>query len=692
MVAQLLILLLIQFLVIFPYSLFGESIQTSKSLSGNLIGKYITFLEDSSSKLSISDILSNENQLQFKQSNTDTFNFGHTNHSYWLKLEFNNDSDKKLDQILYIDYNNIDEVEFFSPVETQNGIQFKSVKAGMNYPFHLRERDHRNFLFNINVEAGNSKTYYLKLKTMGGLIAPLYLWNEKEFLIHDSKMQQGLGFYFGIMFVMLLYNLFIFISVKDISYLFYIGYIFGLSGIQLVLTGLGFQYIWFDSTWLQQNLYAIFSTICMSSALLFARSFLNIKEISKFLNKSIHIFVLSNVAVFFCIFIFPRNLVIISAIIVTVPSVILSIVCGIVSFQKKYRPARYYLLAFSMLILSGLFVILKFLNVIESSFLTDYGLYIGSCLEVVLLSFALASRINTIKREKEEAQAKTLEMQKILTESYARFVPKDFLANLGKESILDVRLGDQIQKDMAVLFSDIRSFTTLSEKLTPAENFNFINSYLGRMSPIIQRNFGFIDKFIGDAIMALFDKSALDAVRAGIQMQLYLKEYNSYRNNRGYDPIEIGIGIHTGSLMLGTIGAEERLEGTVISDTVNLASRIENLTKVYGSKIAVSEETVEEVKKDGKFSFRFLDRVKVKGKVKPVSIYEIIDGDESEIRELKFSSKSDYDKAIKFYYEKEYKKAKESFDRVIQLHPNDRVSQLYLKRLYALENNITLPA
>jgi class 3 adenylate cyclase len=245
---------------------------------------------------------------------------------------------------------------------------------------------------------------------------------------------------------------------------------------------------------------------------------------------------------------------------------------------------------------------------------------------------------------------------------------------------------------MAVLFSDIRSFTTLSEKLTPAENFNFINSYLGRMSPIIQRNFGFIDKFIGDAIMALFDKSALDAVRAGIQMQLYLKEYNSYRNNRGYDPIEIGIGIHTGSLMLGTIGAEERLEGTVISDTVNLASRIENLTKVYGSKIAVSEETVEEVKKDGKFSFRFLDRVKVKGKVKPVSIYEIIDGDESEIRELKFSSKSDYDKAIKFYYEKEYKKAKESFDRVIQLHPNDRVSQLYLKRLYALENNITLPA
>lgn len=84
MVAQFLFLLLIQFLVIFPYSLFGESIQTSKSLSGNLIGKYITFLEDSSSKLSISDILSNENQLQFKQSNTDTFNFGHTNHSYWL--------------------------------------------------------------------------------------------------------------------------------------------------------------------------------------------------------------------------------------------------------------------------------------------------------------------------------------------------------------------------------------------------------------------------------------------------------------------------------------------------------------------------------------------------------------------------------------------------------------------------------
>jgi class 3 adenylate cyclase len=123
------------------------------------------------------------------------------------------------------------------------------------------------------------------------------------------------------------------------------------------------------------------------------------------------------------------------------------------------------------------------------------------------------------------------------------------------------------------------------------------------MSPIIQRHGGFIDKFIGDAIMALFQRSVVDAVGASVEMQLYLKEYNAYRADKGYQPIEIGIGVHTGSLMLGTIGAEDRLEGTVISDTVNLASRIETLTKVYGSRIAVSETTILEIKPEQKVPF-----------------------------------------------------------------------------------------
>jgi len=677
------------FLFLISPSLFAFDV--AKISNGSLVGKEFSIFVDKTSSHTIQSI-TQDGSISFEKSKTESLNFGHSDYTYWLKLPLTNNSSEIRSLFLLVDYNNIDEFEFFSPLPKEQSDGYHREKIGMKYPFDVRNVKNRNFIFPIELLPGESKTYYFCSKTVGGHLLPLRLWEKEEFYAHDSNQLQGLGFYFGIMFVMLVYNFFIFISVKDVSYLYYIGYIFGLSGIQLVITGLGYQNFWPSYPWLQQNLYVIFSTICMGMSLLFAKSFLNIREISRKVDWLMSLMIGLNILILFSIFLFPRSVTIMSAIIGSVPSILLAILAGIISYLNHYRPARYYLLAFSMLILMSLFVIMKFLNLMEANFFTEYGLYLGSCLEVVLLSFALASRINTIKREKEEAQTKSLEIQKLLTESYARFVPRDFLSNLGKESILDVRLGDQIQKEMSVLFSDIRSFTTLSEKMTPAENFNFINSYLSRMSPIIQRNRGFIDKFIGDAVMALFDKSVLDAVKAGVEMQHYLKDYNSFRKNRGYDPIEIGVGIHTGSLMLGTIGAEERLEGTVISDTVNLASRIENLTKVYGSKIAVSEEIIQEVKRDGVYSFRFLDRVKVKGKMKSVSIYEILDGEEPSSKIAKQETKENFDIAVRMFHDKEFQDSEKYFQLVIKQNPNDKVSQLYLKRLYAAENRIGYPS
>jgi CheY-like chemotaxis protein len=138
--------------------------------------------------------------------------------------------------------------------------------------------------------------------------------------------------------------------------------------------------------------------------------------------------------------------------------------------------------------------------------------------------------------------------------AYARFVPHQFLQFLSKESILDVQLGDQVQKEMSILFSDIRSFTTLSESMTPEDNFKFINTYLSRMEPVIIQHNGFIDKYIGDAVMALFGGGADEAVKAGIDMLYQLEEYNEHRKKKGHKPISIGIGINTGSLMLGSVG------------------------------------------------------------------------------------------------------------------------------------------
>ena len=206
--------------------------------------------------------------------------------------------------------------------------------------------------------------------------------------------------------------------------------------------------------------------------------------------------------------------------------------------------------------------------------------------------------------------------------SIERFVPQAFLAIVGKPSVADVELGDNKRRTMSILFSDIRGFTTLSEQLSPDETFAFINTYLRRMGPVIRDHHGFIDKYIGDAIMALF-ANADDALRAGLAMLAALEDFNTERRAAGLEPIEIGIGINTGSLMLGTIGEKHRMDGTVISDAVNLAARIESLTKDYAAPMLISEYTYRELSNPEANTIRSVDVVVVKGKTRPVALYSV---------------------------------------------------------------------
>ena len=264
--------------------------------------------------------------------------------------------------------------------------------------------------------------------------------------------------------------------------------------------------------------------------------------------------------------------------------------------------------------------------------------------------------------------------------AYGRFVPHDFLRFLGHESIIDVELGDQVQKEMTVLFSDIRCFTTISEAMIPEENFKFINSYLSRVSPVIRAHKGFIDKYIGDAIMALFSASSDDAVRAAVEMQKQVIFYNEHRKKTDYAPITIGIGLHRGSLMLGTIGERERMESTVISDAVNLASRLEGLTKVYGSQILVSEAIIDRLEEPKNYLYRFVDRVTVKGKTTVISVFEIYEAETESSVQLKQQTLENFQEALDCYYHKKFSAAQKIFEKILQINPQDGVAKLYLQR------------
>ena len=265
-----------------------------------------------------------------------------------------------------------------------------------------------------------------------------------------------------------------------------------------------------------------------------------------------------------------------------------------------------------------------------------------------------------------------------LSEAYYRFVPQEFLKFLERQSIVDVRLGDQIQREMTVLFCDIRSFTSISEKLTPEENFNFINEYMGKMGPVIRQHEGFIDKYIGDAIMALFPENPDNAVTSAVEMLQALNRYNVERMDRGQDMINIGIGLHFGKLMLGIVGEQERREGTVISDAVNLSSRLEGLTKMYGAGIIISEHTRANLKKS--YRTRLLDKVKVKGKAEPVEIFEVVDGLLEDIAGKKIETRDEFETALKFYFQGEFDQALKAFEQLEKKNPKDKAIHLYIER------------
>ena len=293
-----------------------------------------------------------------------------------------------------------------------------------------------------------------------------------------------------------------------------------------------------------------------------------------------------------------------------------------------------------------------------------------------------------LKQEQLEREIYLNRELKDLNLATTKFVPQDFVKILNKESIKELQLGDQTDATMTVLFADIRDYTVLSESMTPEENFKFINAYVGRMGPIIRENGGFICQYYGDGIMALFKENPQQAIVAAIEMQKGLDVYNKKRQINDRDPIKIGIGLNTGHLMLGVIGDELRFDTSVISDAVNTASRLEGLTKVFGSQIIVSEMTLREIKdidqaaeeSDYLGEFRFLGKVKVKGKDQIIKIYEIFDGEPELLQAQKRKTSPGFEKAIRHYFNRDFGKAADILKEMAIQSPDDLATQYYLKR------------
>ncbi len=263
------------------------------------------------------------------------------------------------------------------------------------------------------------------------------------------------------------------------------------------------------------------------------------------------------------------------------------------------------------------------------------------------------------------------------SEASHRFVPQQFFKYLGKKGITDIHLGDQVQQNMAVMVANIRSFNQLSKQLTPKQNFDFMNSFLKRFSPFVRKEEGLISKYLGAGFMALFPARSDDALRAAVAIRRELSSFNDSLLASGHSPVDMGMAIHKGPLMLGIVGEEQRMEGNVISDDVNITATLERMSDTMGASILVTRTFFDQLRSPERFRHRLLGRVRIDGKDEPLELVDVYEGDSDSVRALKERTKAMFERGVTLCQEGRFFDARETFIEVIKVNRFDKAAKLY---------------
>ena len=279
------------------------------------------------------------------------------------------------------------------------------------------------------------------------------------------------------------------------------------------------------------------------------------------------------------------------------------------------------------------------------------------------------NKINDVYKEKENLIKKTdLE--------YEKYVPKQFLKFLGKNSILELELGNQVQKEVTTMFCDIRNSTATSSTLSLEDNFNYINSYLKVVSPLVRKHGGFVDKYLGDGILAVFMK-AENAMECAVQIVKAIEQKN--KSSVATPSMDVGISLNTGEVVFGVVGEEERKSPTIISDTVNLASKMENINKFFHTKIIFSKRTLNSLRNEYPLSYRFIGTLTLEDK-DYLSMFECLDSYDKKTREKLESVKVTFEQGVRYYNLGKYHNAKENFQLVLKRAREDKVAYMYYNK------------
>lgn len=380
----------------------GAPVQLTDTTDFLQLGPYLEIMEDPAGKSTIQDILSRESSA-FVPGRQDVPYYAFTESVYWVRFSLHNKSKNDDPWLIELDYPLMDHIQFYL---VKDETVKNSTTSGYRVPFRQRPLKNRHFLFPLELKEGEIATVYLRFANRDRMEIPLRIWSIREFYQQDHDEQYIMGAYAGILIFMIIFNLLIFMQIRDISYLYYVLFMFSYAFFQL--TQNGFMYEYFMPSWLQPCNHNIPLSIGLTliTLLLFSRSFLNTRTNYPVINRIfwglMGITALS--LPFQLLLSYPLSIQIQLVLSLLVISIVLF--TGTISFIQKYRPAQFFMIAWSAMLLGGIIYALKVAGILPSNFFVNYALQLGSVVNFVTLSFGLGDRINIMRKEKEEASSR----------------------------------------------------------------------------------------------------------------------------------------------------------------------------------------------------------------------------------------------------------------------------------------------
>lgn len=655
------------------------------------------FLSDANHPLSIDDVVEGPDRNHFRAIRSQDSDAQYV--SGWLRFSLRSKNDPE--RWLLVLPPAYDDADFY--VRNLRG-GFELTRLGMLVPFNARK--YRSLPYPalpISISMVNAAPIYVHFALHGGTVG-LFVTTRERALDGAGNDSRDLFTWIGLYLAIGFSNFLLFLYLRDRTFLGYAGVMSVAILFYLVANAWAWQLLWPWASVPWSELAELFNGLYFLALLLFVRVYLNLRERAPRIDKALIALGVLQVSVVIFLMFEPWKLSgLVNLLLLGFTLFFLAALlgCGVVMMLRGVASARFYVIAFA-----GFVVGFTLADLLSSYFPNVYSWVsalpwplsdpnqLGVAWDAIFLTFAIADRVQSAKAEafdaleEREAALKQLSdgQEQMLTRlsaqntSMERFVPRAFLQHLGKSSVEELRLGNNTLREMTMLFSDIRSFTMLAESMSPQDTFDFINSYLKQVGPLIREHGGFIDKYIGDAIMALFAESASDGLEAAIALQNEVVRYNQARARAGYSAIAIGVGLHRGMLALGTIGESERIETTVIADAVNVASRMEGLTKLFGAKIIVSDSVVANLERPERYRLRSLGRVQVKGASHDLEIFEVFDADSPELILHKVQSLDAFAAGIEAYAAGDFVEAELLFARISDAAPDDRVAVHFAQR------------